>query len=191
MLQRRVFAAFLAAAGLGSAGGARAADPPEHFILGPNGWVPNARLPVLFYRAALATTGADPAALHERVLSANGWPPQWRNGVYDFHHYHSTAHEVLGFAAGSARLMLGGPNGRETTVHAGDVLVLPAGTGHCRLDASDDFLVVGAYPPDQHWDICRTQPSSAALARMTHLPFPSTDPVGGAGGTLPRLWTRA
>ena len=113
---RRRFAASLAA--LGIAGGeplfaeARSGEP-ELLQLSRNGWMPNnERLPVLLYRSAFDKPGgADPAAVFERAFRANGWPPQWRNGVYDFHHYHSTAHEVLGFAAGTARLVLGGEAG--------------------------------------------------------------------------------
>ena len=165
----------------------RADIMPEQLHLKPNGWMPNNTLPVLLYRSALPVTG-DLATTMENLFTANGWPPQWRNGVYPFHHYHSTAHEVLGFAAGHADLILGGENGTPITVHAGDIAVLPTGTGHCRITASNDFLVIGAYPPGENWAICRSAPTPEVTERMRRVAFPKSDPVTGATGPLPRLW---
>lgn len=154
---------------------------PETFILTENDWVPNnPALPILVYRKLAYGDCEELARYFEGRFAQHGWPPQWRDTIYDYHHYHSTAHEALGVAAGTARLMLGGPGGRLVTVAAGDVLVLPVGTGHCRSEASSDFLVVGAYPEGQDWDIFREAPSPETRERIETFPVPAHDPATGA-----------
>jgi len=162
----------------------------ETYLLAEHGWVPNnARLPVILYRNALPTgTQDETAAAFEEAFGSHGWPAQWRDTIFDYHHYHSTAHEVLGIASGKARLMIGGPDGREIDVTAGDALLLPAGTGHCLIQADAAFLVVGAYPEGQKWDICRDAPDAEARKRMASLPFPRSDPVSGPQGPLIDHW---
>ena len=123
-------------------------ETPERLFFDDDGRTPNSAYPVLRYRG-IDTHHASPAEALEQRFARNGWPPQWRGGVFDYHHYHSRAHETLGVAGGTATLVLGGENGRDIDIRAGDVLVLPAGTGHCRRRASDDFLLVAASPPDQ------------------------------------------
>ncbi len=187
-MNRRQFGVALAAAGLGSTAWGERKTEVQKMQLSRSGWMPNnERLPVLHYRRAFS--GDDVASTMEVTFQRNAWPAQWRNGVYSFHHYHSTAHEVLGFAAGSAQLTLGGEGGLPVIVTAGDVLVLPAGTGHCLLHAEPGFLVVGAYPVGQHWDICRSAPDFATAERMRTLPFPKSDPITGEGGELVHAWS--
>lgn len=194
-MSRRRFSAAVAAMGaVGSRLGVAMETGCETLQLKRNGWMPNNELlPVLLYRGAFAASGKAPdqvATEMEATFTRNDWPPQWRNGVYTFHHYHSTAHEVLGFAGGWGRLVLGGEGAHELVLRAGDVALLPTGTGHCKLEASDDFLVVGAYPEGEHWDICRSAPDEAAVERMRKVVFPASDPVRGLKGPLLEHWRK-
>lgn len=165
---------------------------PEQFLFADDGAVPNnPKLPFLVYKNAVVVDGQhDPAAMFEELFAANGWGNSWRNGIYDYVHYHPSIHEVLGIARGQTRVRFGGDRGAELDLSAGDVAVLPAGTGHQRLDASHDYLVVGAYPPSGNYDEYRGKPEEHARARLSipKVAIPKKDPVFGPGGPLTKLW---
>jgi len=119
----------------------------------------------------------DPAAIFEELFERNEWGDSWRDGIYDWVHYHSRIHEVLGIAQGSGRVQFGGPKGRVLTLKAGDIAILPASTGHQRRKASDDFLVVGAYPPTGTYNECTMQEDrEKALKTIPKVTRPRKDP---------------
>lgn len=157
-----------------------------------DGIVPNnPRFPVLLYRGAvnLKTPRFAPEVIIDTLFDANGWARSWRDTVYDFVHYHSQIHEVMGVARGTARIECGGVKGRTLSVKAGDVLVLPAGTGHRLIESSRGFLVVGAYPRDGSYDECTdTRERAEAVKRIAKVRKPKSDPVLGAGGPLLKEW---
>ncbi|HEY0181371.1 MAG TPA: cupin domain-containing protein [Rhodopila sp.] len=160
---------------------------PLEFTFSDDGAIPNSRLPLLVYRDAVP---ADPVAI-ERLFEANRWPPAWRNGVYPFHHFHSNAHEVLGIARGEVSVQFGGPGGEVLTVRAGDVVVVPAGVGHCNQAQSDDLLIVGAYPDNGPGPDLRRGDAgehAAAVRAVAAVAVPRADPVAGVSGPLPTLW---
>ena len=161
----------------------------ETYRFADDGTVPNNSLPLVVYREAL-TDGGDRAAACERMFDRNGWPGAWRNGIYGHHHYHSTAHEVLGIAAGHARVRLGGDNGQTVELRAGDVVVIPAGVAHKRESASADLLVIGSYPQGQRPDHCRAEAAvhDEAVGRVARVPLPGVDPVTGGAGPLLECW---
>ena len=144
----------------------------------PGDTIPNhPRFPVLIYRGV----DVDDADAARALFASHGWGGSWVNGIFDFHHFHSTSHEALAIVSGTATVELGGPQGEAFEVSAGDVLVLPAGTGHRRAAARDGFTVVGAYPAGQEDYDLRREADAAAIARIEALPAPQEDPVGGEG----------
>ena len=159
----------------------------RRYVFADDGVFPNSRLPVLIYRGVLATPDA---AAFERMFEANGWSSAWRNGLYSVHHYHSTAHEVLGH--------LRGPRDRaprrrarpSVTLVAGDVVVIPAGVAHKNDGASADFRVVGAYPvgtsPDMQYGKPGERPGTDR--NIARVGLPAGDPVRGGGGAIALLW---
>ncbi|HET6543201.1 MAG TPA: cupin domain-containing protein [Chryseolinea sp.] len=164
------------------------ANQPEAFYFKDDGKIPNNRLPLLLYRSALSN-GASARDL-QKQFATNNWTNSWDNGVYPFHHYHSTSHEVLGIYSGSALLHLGGEKGEKLTVKAGDVIVIPAGVGHKNLGASNDFGVVGAYPEGRSWDLLKGEPGERPKAdkNIAALPIPDFDPILGKTEGLRKLW---
>ena len=147
-------------------------------------------LPVVVSHGVLEIVG-DPGRCEE-VFARHGWGGSWRDGVFPFHHFHSNAHEVLGFVAGETTVLLGGPDGESVRIVAGDVVVLPAGTGHKRESASDDLLVVGAYPAGQeNFDLRRGDPDEfdEVSQNIASVALPALDPSGGEAGPLIRAWS--
>lgn len=189
-MKRRDFVSLSVPATLSAAAPAQAAQPePETLLLPDAGAFPNSRFPALVYRAALPQ-GGDLASSFEQLFERNGWTGSWRNGLYRTHHYHSTAHEVLGVYRGQVSVRLGGQQGPIVELRAGDVAVLPAGVAHKNEAQSDDFAVVGAYPrgtsPDLQYGKPGERPSTDE--NLAKVPRPKQDPVTGVTGALLRLW---
>lgn len=159
-----------------------------------DGIVPNnPDLPAIVYRGSVAVDhdGFDAAAVIDALFELNGWTRSWRDTVYDFVHYHSQIHEVLGVSKGSAKLECGGVRGRILSLKAGDVVILPAGTGHRLIEATRDFQVVGAYPETGTYDeVTDTRDRIEAKKRISKVRKPRKDPVYGQKGPLTRLWAR-
>jgi uncharacterized protein YjlB len=155
-----------------------------------DGVFPNSKLPLLLYRNAVRLPETEPAEVFEQLFRANDWSGSWRNGIYPYHHYHSTAHEVLGVYRGSAKVQLGGEGGMTLEVAAGDVLVIPAGVAHKNLGAKAGFGVVGAYPRGQDWDMnyggAGERPG--ADGNIARVALPKMDPVYGDDGPLLERW---
>ena len=159
----------------------------QTFFLKDDGIIPNnPKLPVILYKQAIE----NPLSTMENLFNKNQWLNSWTNGVFDYHHYHSNSHEAIGVIKGNATLMIGGENGVEVQIQAGDVVVLPAGTGHKRLQASSDFTIVGAYPEGKEYNTKYGKISERpeALEEIRKVPVPKTDPVTGKEGPLLKEW---
>jgi uncharacterized protein YjlB len=153
----------------------------------------NPHYPLILYRTPVELgVHPDPAAVFEVLFGANGWSGSWRDGVYNFLHFHTGTHEVLGIARGWVRVKFGGVKGRTIELKAGDVAILPAGIGHCRKAASRDLLVVGAYPAGGHYDEPKPKDINPAKARksIARVGCPKRDPVYGSDGPLSDIWGR-
>jgi uncharacterized protein YjlB len=169
------------------------ANPPnvQGHLLEDDGVIPNnPTLPLLVYQGALSLPANEPAAAIESLFAANQWGGAWRNGIFRYHHYHSTAHETLACYSGQASVQFGGEQGVVLTISRGDVVIIPAGVGHYNLGDTSDFRVAGAYPPGQTWDLLRGLPGERPQAdrNIAQTPLPPTDPIYGQSGPLLEHW---
>ncbi len=163
--------------------------PSQIRLFEPAGGIPNSVLPLVLWKGRLpadAREGGTACALYRR----NGWSGTWVYTVYPFWHFHTHGHEVLGCVAGRARIGFGGDDGMMVDVEPGDVAVVPAGVGHRKLSASDDFLMAGGYPPGQQGNIVR--PGELADGRLAaeieRVRLPETDPVTGLSDGVVAIW---
>lgn len=172
-------------------------------LLADDGVFPNnALLPLIVYKHVLEDVG-DRAIEFARRFAERGWSDRWRDGLYPVHHYHSTAHEVWGFASGMARIQFGGPRGVFLELEAGDAVIIPAGVSHMNETNSSDLLVVGAYPDGCFPDILSPDEGDfdgndsedddriASIERIAALEVPEKDPLFGSRGLMRQLWKKA
>jgi uncharacterized protein YjlB len=145
--------------------------------------VPNNNLPVLLFRSVLAPKASGKGQRFRQTFKENCWTGLWIDTIYDYTHFHSNAHEVLGIAEGRVTIKLGGEEGRLFRLKAGDMVILPAGVGHRRVGDDEGLKVVGAYPPGQsHFDMKRKG------RVVPKVPVPLTDPFYGEDGPLVQVW---
>jgi uncharacterized protein YjlB len=156
-------------------------------LLATGGSIPNhPSWPLLVYPAAVKNISPE---AFEDLFTRNRWPAAWRNGVFPFHHYHSNSHEALGVYEGEVTVQFGGDAGVTVTATPGDVVVLPAGTGHKKLSSRGQLGIVGAYPEGSSPDTC-IPPLKSKPAKIAQVPLPACDPVYGPGGPLFTYWLR-
>lgn len=164
---------------------------PMQMLFKDDGWIPNSHYPLLIYKDVFKFRGDEGASWLEQRFREQNWTNSWRNGIYPYHHYHSTSHEVLGVYSGFAMVHLGGEQGQKVRIEAGDIIIIPAGVGHKNL-GGEDLGVVGAYPDGRSWDINTGKPGErpATDKNIAALPIPQTDPFSGKSG-LPQIWKAA
>lgn len=150
-------------------------------VLPDTGEFPNSSLPVKIYREAFLLPEKKRSKIIINIFSGNNWKNSWKNGIYNYHHYHSTTHEVLGVYRGRAEVQFGGPAGVIDTISRGDAVIIPAGVAHKLISSSKNFKIVGAYPfgvefnslKGEEWD------RPAADLDIRNARIPDKDPIYG------------
>ncbi|WP_419698775.1 hypothetical protein [Mucilaginibacter sp. NFX135] len=161
----------------------------EKIVLQDDGTFPNSHYPVLLYKGVLDIPMLFPAIYVKHLFEKNSWSNSWDAGVFEYHHYHSITHEVLGIYKGRTKLQLGGSKGPQIFVEKGDVLIIPAGVAHKNLGAENSVGVIGAYPYGRNYDMNYGKASErpGTDKNISKVPLPATDPIGLPDG-LTKFW---
>ena len=163
---------------------------PQQLFFEDDGIFPNNRLPALLYPKVLKLPNLFRPVAVKKLFENNNWKNTWQQGIYTYHHYHSTTHEVLGVCKGETLLLLGGENGITVLIQEGDVLVIPAGVAHINVGKENDVSCVGAYPDGRDYDMNFGKPGERPRTdhNIVSLPLPGTDPVFGVNDGLLQIW---
>jgi uncharacterized protein YjlB len=160
-------------------------------IITEDGLFPNnGLLPLLYYPKVFHSGSEHETETIKELLETNRWTDAWVDGIYAEHHYHSTAHEVLVALKGSAQVQFGGPNGTILTFEKGDVVIIPAGVAHKRVDTSGNFSCLGAYPEGRKYDMNYGKQGERPRAdeNIRKVGLPENDPLYGNDGPLIKNW---
>lgn len=165
-------------------------DISSHLIKDDGHFPNNSFLPLIIYSKAVEITGDESIRQLEKLLNNNGWSGSWINGVFPYHHYHSTAHEFLIVCSGEARIQFGGNQGITIQVRRGDAVALPAGVAHKKLDESPGFQVMGSYPNGQSYDMNYGDDRERQYVdqNISQVSLPIADPLYGEDGPLMSRW---
>jgi uncharacterized protein YjlB len=163
-----------------------------HYFLEDNGIFPNSVLPVLLYKTVFLLPNDHAPGIIEEVFEENGWSNSWRNGIYDYNHYHSITHEVLGIYSGHCFILLGGDSGVQLLLEKGDTIIIPAGVSHRNIGSTADFKCIGAYPDGADFDINpgKSGERPGTDENIKKLPVPKSDPLYGNKGLLFTYWKK-
>jgi len=135
--------------------------------------------PVMMVLAAFHGTTAQAQAL---LTGGNQWTSPWIWGIYPFHHYHSTAWELLLCIDGQADIQLGGPSGPELSVTKGDWMLIPPGVAHKQLRDNGHFNLLGSYPMEGcsgPVDTLKGSPTQEQVVNMQACAAPQKAPIMG------------
>ena len=162
----------------------------EHYFVKDDGTFPNSELPVLFYKHVLRVPRFFAGAFVKRLFKRHNWYNAWQYGIFEYHHYHSITHEVLGVVKGETRLQLGGSKGVILHIEKGDVVIIPAGVAHKNLGKQDQVTCIGAYPNGADYDINYGKAGERPQTdrNISKVPRPAQDPVFGKKGGLLKYW---